>query len=149
MKIFRQKFTKTNAFGALIPSYIFALFAIIYLFICISQIGAFIYILFLILLSLRAISSCSYLIVTDKKFALINPYTRYYREFMFEDITHADICFGGTYAYNYLQIRTRGGKKFRREIDLVRQKDYNEILRIFEAHGIEVEKDKRHLERMF
>lgn len=94
----------------------------------------------IILFLIRAISSCSYLTVTDNKFALINPYIRYYREFLFEDITHADICFGGTYAYNYLQIRTRGGKKFRKEIDLVRQKDYNEILRIFEAHGIEVKK---------
>lgn len=95
---------------------------------------------FMILFLIRAISSCSYLTVTDNKFALINPYIHYYREFLFEDITHADICFGGTYAYNYLQIRTRGGKKFRKEIDLVRQKDYNEILRIFEAHGIEVKK---------
>ena len=139
MKTFRQKFTQTSAFSAIIIIIIMTLVGIwalldrpFWAIMCALA--------FMILFLIRAISSCCYLTVTDNKFALINPYIRYYREFLFEDITHADICFGGTYAYNYLQIRTHGGKKFRKEIDLVRQKDYNEILRIFEAHGIEVKK---------
>ena len=139
MKTFRQKFTQTSAFIAIIIIIIMTLVGICAL--LDSPFWAIMCALaFMILFLIRAISSCSYLTVTDNKFALINPYIRYYREFLFEDITHADICFGGTYAHNYLQIRTRGGKKFRKEIGLVRQKDYNEILRIFEAHGIEVKK---------
>ena len=139
MRTFRQKFTQTSAFIVIISIIIATLVGIWAL--LDSPFWAIMCALaYMILFLIRAISSCSYLTVTDNKFALINPYIRYYREFLFEDITHADICFGGTYAYNYLQIRTRGGKKFRKEIDLVRQKDYNEILRIFEAHGIEVKK---------
>jgi hypothetical protein len=93
-----------------------------------------------ILMSVRAISSCSYLIVTDDKIAYINPYIRYYREFLFDDIIHAEIGSGGVYAYNYLRISTRDSKRFRKEIELVRRKDLKEIVEIFEEHGIEVDK---------
>ena len=102
MKTFRQKFTQTSAFIAIIIIIITTLFGICAL--LDSPFWAIMCALaFMILFLIRAISSCSYLTVTDNKFALINPYIRYYREFLFEDITHADICFGGTYAYNYLK----------------------------------------------
>lgn len=139
MRKFRRKFTKTNAFDLIILVNIISLFG--YLAIldrpiwCIYTIMAIV-----ILLSVRAISSCSYLIVTDDKIACINPYIRYYREFLFDDIIHAEIGSGGVYAYDYLRISTRDGKRFRKEIELVRRKDLNEIINIFETHGIEVEK---------
>jgi len=60
--------------------------------------------------------------------------------FLFDNIIHAEIGSGGVYAYNYLRISTRNGKRFKKEIELVRWKDLNEIVEIFEKHGIKVKK---------
>jgi hypothetical protein len=146
MKTFRQKFTKNIYFPMLIIIYIFSALVVFPSLPTLDRSEETIwgitltYSSILIFFTFRALFACCYITITDTEIIFINPYIRFYRIFSFSDITRAKISSGGIYAANFLQIWDKDGKRFFKEIALVRFKDLNEIVDIFEEHGIEVDK---------
>lgn len=144
MKIFRQKFTKSDSFYTLIVVYgLLAIFVVPAIFVLYNpqnntivsmSCGALI-ILLTIFLSIRAVVGCRYITISDTSLSFINPYLHTYREILLSDITRVKIEVGRCV---FLHIWNKQGKRNITEIALVPRKDLKEIGKIFKANNINI-----------
>ncbi len=143
MKIFRQKFTKSDYFDTLIVLYSSSVIVgVPTIFILSNRQDKAVfmsYVVIIILLSfyisIRALFASRYITISNTKLTFINPYMHSYREILLCDITRVKIEMARCV---FLHIWDKQGKHDITEIALVPRKDLKEIAGIFEEHGIEV-----------
>ncbi len=145
MRTFRQKFTQNHFFYPLVALYIASMLAIINIFHldnCNSYVEIVVacWLFFVVLYTgLVIIYACNYLIITDTKVIIRNPYTHRHEELYLNNIKRITIIHGGAHGDKSILFQTTNGEKVKYVISLVRNHDIKEIIEIFKTNNIDAE----------
>lgn len=145
MKTFRQKFTENHFFYPLVALYLVSILAVINIFHpdnCNSYIGIAVacWLFFVVLYTgLVIIHACNYMIITDAKVIIRNPYTHRHDELYLNNIERITIMHGGAHGDKSILFQTTDGEKLKYVISLVRNHDIKEIIEIFKDNNIDAE----------
>ncbi len=145
MRTFRQRFTKNHFFYPLVAMYVVSIPAIIHIFNhdnCNSFVGIAVacWLCFVaIYTGLVIIHACNYLIITDAKVIIRNPYTHKDDELYLNNIKRITIMHGGAHGDKSILFQTTDGEEVKHVISLVSNHDIKEILEIFRDNNIDAE----------